>query len=234
MFKFFLLLVFLFFPIALPAQQLPLPKSIIPLDSLVGRKILAEHLHNHFLKLNNQFLTQKNQTYCGIASIVMVLNALDIKGPTDPIYTPFRPFTQDNFFSIANASAISLDVLAKEGMTLDQAASLLITLPVHSKALHADELSLEEFRAFLKNEKNNRYIVVNFLRDVLQEQKGGHFSPIGAYDQKYDRVLILDVARYKYPPIWVKVKDLWRAINTMDSSSKKSRGLLFIESVKEK
>lgn len=228
MFKFFLLL-WLFLPLALEAHQLPLHQDIISLESLAGEKILSQNIDHHFLKLKDQFLTQKNQTYCGVASIVMVLNALNIEGPADPVYAPFRPFTQDNFFSIANTSAISLDVLAKEGMTLDQAASLLITLPVHSKALHADQLSLKAFRELLKNKKKNRYLIANFLRDTLQQERGGHFSPIGAYDKKYDRVLILDVARYKYPPVWVKVKDLWEAMNTMDSSSKKYRGLLLIE-----
>ena len=234
-FKFFIALVFialgiLFLPAILQAHQLPLPSGLILLDSPVGQRIIAQHLNHHFWKLDNEFLTQKNQTYCGIASMAMVLNALDIDGPNDPVYVPFRPFTQDNFFSVANVSAISLEDLAKQGMTLDQAASLLTTLPVKVQTLHADQLTLNKFRALLKHEKNNRYIIANFLRDVLQEQKGGHFSPIGVYDQKYDRVLIFDVARYKYPLALVKTEDLWKAINTIDSTSEKYRGLLIIES----
>jgi hypothetical protein len=36
----------------------------------------------------------------------------------------------------------------------------------------------------------------------------------------------LDVARYKYPPSWVKTTDLWNAMNTDDSDSGKKRGYL--------
>ena len=39
-------------------------------------------------------------------------------------------------------------------------------------------------------------------RRVLQALAESH-SPLGAYDEKADRFLILDVARYKYPPVWV-------------------------------
>ena len=57
------------------------------------------------------------------------------------------------------------------------------------------------------------------------QQIGGHISPLGAYDEKKDRFLILDVARYKYPPVWVKASDLFDAMNTTDASNGgKTRG----------
>ena len=37
---------------------------------------------------------------------------------------------------------------------------------------------------------------------------------------------ILDVARYRYPAVWVSVADLWRAARTLDRSSGRSRGLV--------
>lgn len=36
----------------------------------------------------------------------------------------------------------------------------------------------------------------------------GHFSPIGGYSAKEDLVLILDTARFKYPPHWVPLEML--------------------------
>lgn len=62
----------------------------------------------------------------------------------------------------------------------------------------------------------------------MGQEKGGHISPIAAYNQETDRFLILDVSRYKYPPIWVKTADLWRAIATVDSVSGKTRGFVFV------
>ncbi|MFM7733950.1 MAG: phytochelatin synthase family protein, partial [Cyanobium sp.] len=61
---------------------------------------------------------------------------------------------------------------------------------------------------------------------ALGPQGGGHISPLSAYDERRDRVLILDVARYRYPSVWVPTESLWQAIRMVDSSSGRSRGLL--------
>lgn len=49
-------------------------------------------------------------------------------------------------------------------------------------------------------------------------------------------VLIMDVARYKYPPHWVELPILYKAINSIDSSTGEYRGYLkctkFIETNK--
>jgi hypothetical protein len=41
-------------------------------------------------------------------------------------------------------------------------------------------------------------------------------------------VLLLDVARYRYPSVWVPVEALWRAMRTLDSDSGLSRGLVVV------
>ena len=44
-----------------------------------------------------------------------------------------------------------------------------------------------------------------------------------------DRFLILDVARYKYPPVWVNASDLFAAMNTTDSANNnKTRGYVLV------
>lgn len=53
---------------------------------------------------------------------------------------------------------------------------------------------------------------------------GGHFSPIGGYHAGKDMVLILDVARFKYPPHWVPLTFLWDAMNTIDKDTGLYRG----------
>ena len=68
-------------------------------------------------------------------------------------------------------------------------------------------------------------MIVNYLRKAIGQQTGGHISPLAAYDAKVDRFLILDVARYKYPPVWVKTSDLFDAMNTTDAANdNKTRG----------
>lgn len=46
--------------------------------------------------------------------------------------------------------------------------------------------------------------------------RGGHFSPLGAYHAPTDSFLIVDVAKYKYPPVWVGADTLFTAMATVD------------------
>jgi len=62
------------------------------------------------------------------------------------------------------------------------------------------------------------------------DRDSGHISPLGAYDGDTDKFLILDVARYKYPPVWVKAAVLFGAMNTADSdNNNRTRGYVLIE-----
>lgn len=45
---------------------------------------------------------------------------------------------------------------------------------------------------------------------------GGHFSPLGAYHASTDSFLIVDVAKYKYPPVWVAAETLFSSLATVD------------------
>ena len=75
-------------------------------------------------------------------------------------------------------------------------------------------------------------MIVNYLRKSMGQQVGGHISPLAAYDAKADRFLIPDVARYKYPPVWVTTSDLFKAVNTTDASNdNKTRGYVLIANV---
>jgi Phytochelatin synthase len=123
------------------------------------------------------------------------------------------------------------ETLARQGMTLDQIGGILATQPVRAEVHHASESSIDEFRklasAYLG--EPGHFVIVNYLRKALGEQAGGHISPLAAYDAKADRFLILDVARYKYPPVWVKTADVFAAMNTPDGANdNKTRGFVLV------
>lgn len=63
---------------------------------------------------------------------------------------------------------------------------------------------------------------------MLRQTGTGHFSPIGAYDEASDSVLLLDTARFKYGPHWVKVDLLFDALIPLDPSTGKSRGYMIL------
>jgi len=46
----------------------------------------------------------------------------------------------------------------------------------------------------------------------LAQEGGGHWAPVGAYNLRHDMVLLLDPARYKYPPVWVGVEHLYESV----------------------
>jgi glutathione gamma-glutamylcysteinyltransferase len=67
-------------------------------------------------------------------------------------------------------------------------------------------------------------LVVNFARSALGQTGDGHFSPLAAYDQATDSVLVLDVARFKYPYYWVTISHLYEAMIPIDAATGQSRG----------
>jgi Phytochelatin synthase len=176
-------------------------------------------------------VTQKNQAYCGVASLTMVLNALGVSAPSTPEFEPFKTFTQDNLLNDETEKVLPKEVLAKIGMTLDQIGQLLTTFGVKADVHHTADTSLDEFRKLATEAVGtpNRYVIVNYLRRAIGQERGGHISPLAAYDADTDRFLVLDVSRYKYPPVWVEADDLYAAMNTPDSDNQnRTRGFVLV------
>ena len=120
----------------------------------------------------------------------------------------------------------------KQGTTLDQLGQLLALQPVKVEVHHAGDTNLEAFRTASRDYlgRKDHFVIVNYLRKAIGQQLGGHISPLAAYDAEEDRFLILDVARYKYPPVWVKASELFAAMNTTDADNdNKTRGFVLIE-----
>jgi glutathione gamma-glutamylcysteinyltransferase len=71
-------------------------------------------------------------------------------------------------------------------------------------------------------------LVVAYDRGSLGQTGSGHFSPIGGYHPGRDLALVLDVARFKYPPHWIAVDQLWQATQPVDPTSGRSRGWILL------
>jgi hypothetical protein len=214
------------------ADTLPVSTQLIPFNSNEGEKLLIESTsrQDYFL-LSNQFVTQVNQAYCGVASSVMVLNALGVPAPDAPQYKPFKLFTQENFFDRAETKqVVAPELVAKRGMTLAQLGGLLTSHGAKVQVYYGSDVDLAKFRSILLANlaERNNFAIVNYLRASIGQERGGHISPIAAYNQRTDRFLLLDVSRYKYPPVWVRAVDLWQAIRTTDSDSGKTRGFVLV------
>jgi hypothetical protein len=74
------------------------------------------------------------------------------------------------------------------------------------------------------------HMVVSYSRRSFQQTGDGHFSPVGGYHRGRDLVLILDVARFKYPPHWVPLSLLYEAMSSLDPVTGMPRGYLLMTS----
>jgi hypothetical protein len=114
------------------------------------------------------------------------------------------------------------------GITLDHLAEI-VKHKSGKRVTVLRDLTLAEFRAEMAktNDPAARYIV-NFHRGPLFATGGGHHSPIGGYLAAEDLVLVVDVNQ-KYKPWLVPTARLFAAVDTVDKSTGKKRGLLRIE-----
>ncbi|MBI1211438.1 MAG: phytochelatin synthase [Alphaproteobacteria bacterium] len=162
-----------------------------------------------------EFDYQRNQSFCGPTSVVDVLRSLG------------RKSSQEDVLKGSNVWTI-FGYVAPAGMTLDEEAALLhlrTGMPV--KILR--DLDLATFRAELPlmNDPSRRYIV-NFSRGPLFGHGHGHHSPILGYLEGEDLVFVGDVNRDYGGPWLVKADRLFQAVDTVDDSTGKKRGLLVV------
>lgn len=157
---------------------------------------------------------QKNGSVCGPASLVNVLHSLKQPGNQEGIL-------QGSGFSTVMG-------YLPEGLTLDQLAEIS-RQKLQRRVTVLRDLDLAAFREQLThvNDPARRY-VINFSRGPLFGTGGGHHSPLAGYLIQEDLVLVLDVNK-KYGPWLVKSDRLYEAMNTVDATAQKKRGLLLID-----
>lgn len=134
-----------------------------------------------------------------------------------------------------------IEVVRQDGLTLDEfactavcsgaqviATRLPMTLPDDTSEFSAH---VEQFRKTVLEvcASTSKKLVVSYHRGTLLQTGAGHFSPIGGYHAESDQVLIMDVARFKYPPHWVPLELLVKSMTCLDPSTNLSRGYLVLE-----
>lgn len=202
-------------------EDLPIPPSLVALGSSEASSLPAtKDAVADLAALTAALQTQETRTGCGPASAATVLSAMrGTRVSQDDVYTPeavARRSRWTTFFT---------------GMPLDALAEMLRADGAKAEAVHAGDSSVEAFREAVRRNASTPgdFLVVNFLRTGIGQVGGGHFSPLGAYDAASDRVLILDVATLRYPPVWATVPDLFAAMNTVDAESGATRGWIEVK-----
>ncbi|WP_208760387.1 phytochelatin synthase family protein [Mesorhizobium intechi] len=205
--------------------------QLIYITEPAGEKLFDEaDEKSAYFKLATYLETEQILTFCGPATIAAVLNSLEIKRPSPPRLYPWGLFTQDLVFTPENQKIKSYAMVEEDGLVLEQINAFLINLGVKAEFHHADTIDVSKLRQLIKDTlaDPNKRLIVNYTRQAIGQNGAGHVSPIGAYDAETDRALVLDVAKYKYPPVWMTLADLYKAINTIDSGSNKTRGIVVV------
>jgi len=208
----------------------PLPDGCVAFSSTEGRTLfreaLAQGTMEGFFPLIEQFHTQAEPAFCGLGTLVMVLNALAID-PGRAWKGPWRWYSEEQLDCCR-----PLDVIAREGITVNQLVCLARCNGAKADARFADDCSLDAFRAAIQEATSsvgNMHLVVAYDRTTLGQTGTGHFSPIGGMNAARDLALLLDVARFKYPPHWVPIGSLYQAMLPVDPSSGRARGFVRIQ-----
>ncbi len=220
------------FAVSALLARAPAFAEVIPIDDPAAEKLFAEaQAKAGFWKLMHFYESQNDQTYCGVASAAIILNSLEVDSPPAPAIYPFRKFDQSNFFSEAVLAIKPPKYVHLSGLTLEELAGMIRTYGVTVDVHHAaPPMDLDGFRAIagaaLADPKAR--VEINYHRKALGQDGAGHHSPLAAYDAVSDRFLVLDVARYKLPPVWASAADVWASMATEDSDAKANRGFLVI------
>nr|XP_039248082.1 glutathione gamma-glutamylcysteinyltransferase-like [Styela clava] len=205
-----------------------LPDICIAFASEKGKQLFqtalaTEHMNCYF-PLASQFRTQE-LFYCGLSSLVMVLNSLAV----DPVLT-----WKGNFYSyhedMLDCSS-SLEEIRKIGIPMDKLMHLALCNQLDGELKRvSDTMDILEFREDVKNatKSTKKAIIVSYGRGALGQAGTGHFSPIGGYNLQEDMVLVMDVARFKYPPYWISLTKLWEAMRTKDVETGLYRGYMVL------
>lgn len=191
--------------------------------------LLNSDERSDYWRLINYYETQITNTHCGVASAIMVLNALGIEKPFVERFQ-YPLFTQEEgFFTEEVKKIVQLQHVLNGGMSLNQLAQALETFHISATPFYSTEFSLDDFRHMLETAliEERSFLIANWYRPAIGQIGSGHFSPIGAYNKSTDQILILDVSRYKYLPFWVAAEDLYKSMQPANASGK-TRGFILV------
>jgi glutathione gamma-glutamylcysteinyltransferase len=206
----------------------PLPADLIAFSSAEGRALFTEALAaggmDGYFALAEQFHTQSDPAFCGLGSLVVALNALAID-PGRLWKGPWRWFDEELL-----DCCVSLDQVRARGLTMDELACLARCNGADAQVARAGDADVAALgQAIAEAARGNGSVVIaSYDRAAMGQTGTGHFSPLAGLHATRELALVLDVARFKYPPHWVPMARLHQAMRTVDPDTGRSRGWLVL------
>lgn len=211
-----------------------------------------------FFRLAHHFKPQNNPVNCGQAAATVVLSAIYEMNKTQlPIIEEwpiaigdkkyplqYRLINETNFFNETTDKVLDRKTIIMKktkadgtfggGIDIDELQKMLKIHGVKSKLTNVEKFSdenLNDFRELVKKVVNSEkeFLILNYDHSY-KSLMGGHFSPVAAYDEKSDSILMLDVAAHRNPWIWINLSDVYHAMNTQNYAKTAYRGYLVVSS----
>jgi hypothetical protein len=238
-----------------PSEYSPGEISLVKWNSTEGQRRLNESdAKEAFFRLAHFYQPQINPTYCGIASAVIVLNAIAqpfhqapnqdaLTVPLDGEIPLFFPaYSQLTFLGELTQAIKSREVIqgrARNAMGVLEPGVSLATLQrliaIYGFECEARrDADVSRFRTNLQKvlAHPTSFLIAHFRCDVLGGVQFAHISPLAAWHRASDSVLVLDTGGHKSPWFWVPVEHLFRAMAATYSSQPSGGGYVEISAEK--
>jgi len=203
-------------------RELPLP--CVALSSSAGKRLFRDALADRgaegFFRIAEAFRTQDEPAFCGLGTLVTVLNALEVD-PGEVWKGTWRWYAESML-----GCCVDLEEIKVSGVAFDEWCCIARCQGLSVDALRAEDSSIDGFRRTVAEAcaSDTAIVCVSYSRGALGQAGDGHYSPIGCFAPRSDEVLIMDVARFKHPPHWVPLPRLWEAMSRKDTTTGRSRG----------
>lgn len=232
-----------------------LPDQCVAFASPRGRACFESALESGglegFFDLIAQFHTQNEPAYCGLATLTMALNSLQVdpgrawKGVwrwydeslldccKDLREVQLDGISLEEFVCLAACNGLSADTRRArigEDETMEPGGFVQHSATCGNTGAGCHALIKNGTLADLRKTvvqacgASDVVLAATYSRRGLGQTGDGHFSPVSGYDAPSDQVLLLDVARFKYPPHWVPLPLLYAAMQAVDGKTSKARG----------
>lgn len=195
-----------------------------------------------FWALIPYYTAQMDESACSVASMTMIMNGARVG---KKLTADDELVTQQAIVEKVQNKVWHKPMLKKVmgyATTLDELGEIAREAfekygvpPKSVEVVHADAIDEKTkaklHEALIENEKSARdFILINFDQKAYTgDASVGHIAPIGAYDAKNHKVLVLDPDRKWYEPYWVSEETLLMGMATKDSATQRNRGYVWIK-----
>lgn len=214
----------------------PLHADLVALHSPLGQRMQDTGLVN--VRLLDTFVAQTHPAFCVLATTAMAMRYLD-KNPGQAdigereVMAPLRSQHPSGWFGSLGFGFLDSAPLPHQlkwrlsehivhaGLSTSSMEKLLVCHGLQPQRFTAtdtdDHQGIQRFRAAViaaAAQATSSCVLANYQRGAVHQipVNNGHMSPIGGYHGETDRCLVLDTNSWRYPPVWVEVDLLWRAM----------------------